>query len=297
VSETKGLRGPRILTDETAPPAPRLDFGWEQTVGPAPAPLLALPRSGRWSGPALAAAGIATLLLGLAALDVVGFVADQYARTPLLGWLTLFVAAGGFGLLGLAVKRELEGLAGLAEVDRGRGAVARGDYGPARMALLTWAARMPAAAVAMPQLHAARDLPTMLSVLEAGPLQTLDRTAVAAGRAAALQALAVTAVLPSPALDGVFIAWRGIRLVREVAVSHGLRPGLVGTLKLLRRTLFEASLVAATDVAINAAVTAVTTNPLVASVVGDAATGAVAARRMVLLARATSRACRIVPAR
>ena len=297
MSETRSLRGPRILTDEAAPPSPRLDFGWEQTVGPAPAPLLVVAAGQRWSAPALIAAGLAVLLLGLAALNVVGFVADQYGRTPLLGWLTLFVAAGGFALLILGFKRELEGLAGLAEVERGRAAVATGDYAPARMALLTWAARMPAAATVMPQLHGARDLPTMLALLESGPLQTLDKTAVAAGRSAALQALAVTAVLPSPALDGLFIAWRGVRLVREVAVIHGLRPGVAGTLKLLRRTLFEASLVAATDVAINAAVTAVTTNPLVASVVGDAATGAVAARRMVLLARATSRACRIVPAR
>jgi len=106
-----------------------------------------------------------------------------------------------------------------------------------------------------------------------------------------------TAVVPSPALDGVFIAWRGLRLVREVAAIHSLRPGFAGTLRLLRRTLFEASAVAAADVAITAAVSAVTTNPLVASVVGDAATGAVAARRMVLLSRATSRACRILPVR
>jgi putative membrane protein len=293
VSEKTVSRGPRVLTEEAAPVAPRLDLGWDQAVVPVAPP----PIARRWSAPALAAMGVLVLLLGLSAIDVAGFVADQFARGAPLGWLTLGVAALGYGLIGWAGFRELRGLAALESVERGREAVARGDHATARRAVLDWAARVPAAVPTLPALKQAPDLPTLLALLEAGPLAALDRQAVAAGRAAALQSLAATAVVPSPALDGVFIAWRGVRLVREVAAIHGLRPGFAGTLKLLRRTLFEAGAVAAADIAINAAVTAVTTNPLVASVVGDAATGAVAARRMLLLARAASRACRIVTPR
>ncbi|MGX9965005.1 DUF697 domain-containing protein [Roseomonas sp. F4] len=284
-------RGPRILTEESLAPAPRLDFGWDQAVAPVVVPP---PRRGAWSALSLAAGGIGVLLLGLSAIDVGGYVADQFLRAPWLGWLTLGVATAGYGLIAAAILRELRGLAGLGTVERGRAAVARGDFAASRAAMLDWAGRLPEAQTMLPALRKAPDLPTLLALLEAGPLATLDRAAVAAGRAAALQSLAATAIVPSPALDGLFIAWRGLRLVREVAAIHGLRPGLIGTLKLLRRTLFEAGAVAAADVAINAAVTAVTTNPLVASVVGDAATGAVAARRMLLLARATARACRIV---
>ncbi|MDO9503621.1 DUF697 domain-containing protein [Falsiroseomonas sp.] len=287
-------RGPRILTEEAGAPAPRLDFGWDQAVAPVAVPPAA---RGRWSAVGLAAAGIAVLLLGLSAIDVGGYVADQFTRAPWLGWLTLGVAVAGYGLIAAAFLRELRGLAGLGTVERGRAAVARGDFAASRAALLDWAARVPEAQPMLPALRKAPDLPTLLALLEAGPLAALDRAAVSAGRAAALQSLAATAIVPSPALDGLFIAWRGLRLVREVAMIHGLRPGLLGTMRLLRRTLFEAGAVAAADVAINAAVTAVTTNPLVASVVGDAATGAVAARRMLLLARATARACRIVTPR
>lgn len=286
-------RGPRVFTEEAARPAARLDLGWEQAVVAVAPPRVA----GGWSAPALAATGVLVLLLGLSAIDVGGFVADQFARGAWLGWLTLGVAGLGYGLIGLAALRELRGLAALASVERGRQAVARGDFAASRAAVLHWAARAPAAAPMLPALRQAPDLPTLLALLEAGPLATLDRAAVQAGRAAALQAVAATAVVPSPALDGLFIAWRGVRLVREVAAIHGLRPGFAGTLKLLRRTVFEAGAVAAADVAINAAVTAVSTNSLVASIVGDAAAGAVAARRMLLLARAAARACRIVAPR
>jgi putative membrane protein len=294
VSEPLAPRGPRILTDLAEAPAPRIDHAWELSVAPVAMPP---PSGGRWSAIGLAASGVGVLLLGLSAIDVAGFVADQFIRASWLGWLTLGVAVAGYGLIAAALVHELRGLAGLGTVERGRAAVARGDFGESRAAILAWAARLPEAQAMLPALRKADDLPTLLALLEAGPLLRLDRAAVSAGRAAALQSLAATAIVPSPALDGLFIAWRGVRLVREVARIHGLRPGLVGTLKLLRRTLFEAGAVAAADVAINAAVTAVTTNPLVASVVGDAASGAVAARRMLLLSRATARACRIVTPR
>lgn len=289
----KGPRGPRVLTEEEERPAPRLDFGWEQTV----APVTPKREARRWSALSLAAAGLAVLLVGLSLLDVANFVAEQFARGAVLGWLTLAVAAIGYGLIAWAFLRELRGLWTLAVVDRGRAAFARGDYVEARRAALDWAARTPAAAATLPALRGANDLDSMVALLEAGPLADLDRAAAAAGRGAATQAFAATAVVPSPALDAVFFAWRGMRLVREVAAIHGLRPGLMGTLALLRRAIFEAGAVAAADVAIDAAMRALVTNPLLEKVAGEAGKGAVAARRMLLLARAAARACRILPPR
>jgi putative membrane protein len=286
-------RGPRVLTEEEAPPAPRLDFGWEQAVAPVVVP----PVARRWSALSLAATGLALLILGLSALDVANFVAEQFARATWLGGLTLAVAGAGYGLVAWAGLRELRGLAGLKAVDRGRAAFARGDFAAARAEALAWAGRLPAAAPSLPALRQAGDLPALTALLEAGPLANLDRAATAAGRAAAAQAFAATAIVPSPALDALFFGWRGLRLVREVAVIHGLRPGLAGTIGLLRRCVFEAGAIAATDVAIDAATRALISSPLVQHVAGEAATGAVAARRMLLLARTAARACRIVPER
>jgi putative membrane protein len=286
-------RGPRVLTEDDTPSAPRLDFGWEQAVAPVPQP--AAPR--RWSAFSLAASGVALLILGLSALDVANFVADQFARATWLGAVTLAVAAGGYGLIAWAALRELRGLAGLKAVDRARAAFARGDFAGARAEALAWAERLPAASPSIPALRQAGDMPALVALLEVGPLAKLDGAATAAGRAAAAQAFAATAVVPSPALDAIFFGWRGLRLVREVAVIHGLRPGIAGTVALLRRCIFEAGTVAAADVAIDAATRALISSPLVQHVAGEAATGAVAARRMLLLSRAAARACRIVPER
>ncbi len=291
MSETP--RGPRIITEEAASPAPRLDFGWEEAVEP-----LAPPRpQRRWSALTLAASGLAVLGIGLSALDAANFVADQFARATWLGWVTLAVVLLGYGLVAWAFLRELRGLWTLAAVDRARAAFARGDYVAAREQALAWAARTPAAQPLLPALRGANDLDSMIGLLEAGPLAELDRASTAAGRAAATQAFAATAVVPSPALDAVFFVWRGLRLVREVAAIHGLRPGLAGTVALLRRAVFEAGAVAAADVAIDAATRAIVTNPLLEKVAGEAGKGAVAARRMLMLARAAARACRIIPPR
>ena len=283
-------RGPRVIVEEDRP-APRLDFGWEQEV----APVVPRRQPNRWSALSLAAGGVAVLLVGLSLLDVANFIADQFARGAWLGWVTLAVAALGYGLIAWAFLRELRGLWSLHIVDRARQAFARRDYVAAREATIAWAARTPAAAPMREALRGANDLDGLAALLEAGPLAELDRASAAAGRVAATQAFAATAVVPSPALDAVFFAWRGVRLVREVAAIHGLRPGWAGTLSLLRRAIFEAGTVAAADVAIDAATRAIVTNPLVEKLAGEAGKGAVAARRMLMLARAAARACRILP--
>jgi len=285
--------GPRVIAEEAGPPAPRLDFGWDAQV----ARIAPAREARRWSALSLAAAGLAVLLVGLSLLDVANFVADQFARADWLGWLTLAVALLGYGLIAWAFLRELRGLWTLHVVDRAREAFARGDYVAAREAALDWAARTPAAAPLREALRGANDLDSLVALLEAGPLAELDRATSAAGRNAAAQAFAATAVVPSPSLDAVFFAWRGFRLVREVAAIHGLRPGLAGTLSLLRRAVFEAGTVAAADVAIDAATRAIVTNPLLEKVAGEAGKGAIAARRMLMLARAAARACRILPPR
>lgn len=281
-------RAPRIVLDQEAAPARRLDFGWEREVAP-----LRAARAGL-STPALLAGGVMLLLLGLTALDAANFVHAQFARATWLGVLTLAVALLGYGLILAGLWRELRGLLALRSVDRARAAFARGDADAARREALAWAERLPHAAPSLPALRAAPDAAGVAAVLDSGPLATVATEAAALGRGAAMQAFAITAVSPSPGLDAVVFAWRGVRLVRQVAELHGLRPGLAGTVALLRRVALDAATVAATDVAVDAMVRAVMSSPLVAHVAGETAAGAVAARRMVLLARTADEACRIV---
>ena len=286
-------REPRVILEDAAgvaPPGMRLDLGWEGAVVPVTGP-----RTGGWSNLMLAATGVASLVLGLSALDAANFVAAQFGRGVVLGSLTLAVAVGGFGLIAWAVGREARGLMALGEVDRARAAFAAGDAARARSEALRWAGAVPAARPILPALREAQDVATLRALLEAGPLRTLDAEVATLGRVAAVQAFAATAISPSPSWDALVFGWRAVRLVRQVAALHGLRPGIAGTLSLLKRSAFSAAQVAATNVVVDAAVRAVVTNPLIEKLAGEAATGAVAARRMITLARATAAACRIVP--
>lgn len=290
--------GPRVILEDDAPPAasrpaPRLDFGWEQAVAPVAPPRL----PSRWSGLGRAAAGLAVLLLGLGALDAANFVADQFARGAVAGFLTLGVAVAGFGLLASAGWAELRGLLSIRAVDRAREAFARGDLQTARAEAVRWAESVPEAAPLAPALRGAGSTEELRALLLSGPLPELEGRAAALGRTAAVQAFAITAVSPSPGLDALVFAWRGVRLVRQVAALFGLRPGFAGSFALLRRTVFDAATVAATDIAVDAAARALLSNRLLEQFAGEAAAGAVAARRMLRLASVAAEACSIVPGR
>lgn len=282
--------GPRIILDEAATPAPRLDFGWDKAVAP-----VALP-AGRWSSLALLGAGAAVLVLGLSLLEAANFVVAQFERSGWLGWTTLGVAAAGFGLVFLAIWRELRGFLALRSVDRARAAAARGDGAALLAEIEAWQARLPPDRARADGLRA-MPLDAACALVEARTLAPIAQDAAALGRAAAMQAFAMTAVSPSPGLDALVFAWRGLRLVRQVAALHGYRPGVAGTLSLLRRVALDAATVAATDVAVDAAVRGLLSSRLAEQVAGEAAAGAVAARRMILLARTVDEACRILPRR
>ena len=249
----------------------------------------------RGGGATFALAGVAVLLVGLAALQTGNFAAAQFQRAAWLGWLTVGVAAGGFGLLAAGLWRELRGLFLLARVDRLRAAFGSGNGGRIHAAARTWVATLPEAETLRPAIDAANDPDAILALLRAGPDTALRARADALGRAAAFQMAAGIAATPTPALAALLITWRGVRLVRQVAGLYGMRPGLFGTLGLLRRTVLAAGLVAGSEAAINVAAHAVLTNPLLAHALGEMAGAGVAARRIVLLARATAAACSPLP--
>jgi putative membrane protein len=243
--------------------------------------------------------GTATLLLGGAAVLVGGFallsagnfIADEFARSTGLGMAALAVAGGGFGLIGAGIWREITGLFSLNEVDHIRAGLESGEPGIIVAAACDWLAELPDGAALVPAVRAMNDADAVLALLRTRVVPALQQRADAMGRSAAMQVFAATAAVPSPALDALVVGWRGVRLVRDIAELHGLRPGLLGTMSLLRRTAMSAAGVAAADMAIDAAARAVLSNPLLQHLAGDVAGAGVAARRMVVLARAAAAAC------
>ncbi len=279
---------PRIETEEL--PAPRLEPALALAAVELPAPTRK-----PWAMPALVLAGAGVLVLGSAALEAGTLVAETFARSAFLGGAAAGVAATGFGMIGLGFWREWAALSALRGVDRLRAALAGQDAVARAAAAREWLRELPEGPDLLPAIDAINDPDAILALLRAGPAASLRVQAEALGRTAALQSLAGVAAMPSPGLAALFVAWRGLRLVRQVAALHGLRPGMLATLGLLRRTALSAGAVVGTEVAVNTATHALLSSPLLAHVAGEMAGAGVAARRMVVLARAASVACSPVP--
>lgn len=237
----------------------------------------------------LVAWGLGVLVVGLSGLSIGNFVADQFARAVWLGWTTLGVAATAACLIGAAAWREMAFLHRLDGVDRLRGELA--DPMRAKQAAKAWILGIPQAASIQAALDATDSPEAIMALLRAGPARILEAEAQALGRTAALQMLAVTAAIPAPALDGLIVTLRGVRLVRQVASLYGFRPGTLGTIALLRRTLLSGVYVTGANIAVDTMVKAAISNPHLQTLAGDVAGAGVAARRMVVLARATAAAC------
>ena len=134
-----------------------------------------------------------------------------------------------------------------------------------------------------------------MNALHAGPARALREATDVLRRTVALQSVAIVAATPSAALETLTVGWCGLRLVRQVAALHGMRPGIFGTLALLQKTAMAAATVTATEMAVNVATHSVIAHPLLRHVAGDVAGAGVAARRMIVLARAAGAACSPLP--
>jgi putative membrane protein len=285
VAEKVTLPLPRIELEDIE--APRLEANLPVVVG--------APAAADGGTLRLLLGGAGVLAFGYAALGSANFVLSQFDRSATLGWLTLAVAVAGFGLIGAGVWREMRGLFALRKVDRLRAAVAAADIAALKSAIRPWLSAQPDGPALVAALEPISDPAAALALLRAGPVATLRARADALGRTAAVQVFAATAALPAPAFDGLLVAWRGTRLVRQVAELHGMRPGTLATLALLRRTALSAAGVVAADLATDTAARAFLSNPLLRHVAGDVAGAGVAARRMIVLARAAAAACSPLP--
>ncbi len=242
----------------------------------------------RWS-PTLV--GAAILALGFPALWGAWLVSALFDRWDALGWASLVVLLAGLGLVGLGIGRELRCLAALRRVDRLRAEFASGEADRVAKAARRWLELLPQYGAILPAVAAADTPESVLALLRVGPAQALRDASDVLGRSAALQTVAIVAATPSPALDALTVGWCGVRLIRQVAALHGMRPGILGTLALLQKTASAAATVAATEVAVNAATHAMVSHPLLRHLAGDVAGAGVAARRMIVLARAAAAAC------
>jgi putative membrane protein len=238
---------PRILeTEETG----RLEL----SLQPALETNLPSPRIRSRSPFRIAATGLGVLILGLIGIDLVQFIDGAFAHGPGLGIAaTMAVAAGGGGVA-YWLMAELRGLWRLRSTERLRSLIPFALAGELKAEIDAAAAILAAdpllseavaryRAVREPH-HSGHDALELLSRFVLGPA---DRLAEAAIRRAAAQAFAINAVSPTALLDTLLFAARALRLIREIAEIYGQRPGLAGTVHLLRRLASGAGMVGAVD--------------------------------------------------
>jgi putative membrane protein len=265
--------------------APRLE------AAPPLLPAAALVR--RRSSPALA--GMVVLGVSLLVLWSVWLTSALFDRWNLLGWVGIAVLLVGLFLIGLGISRELRGLWALRTVDHLRTEFATGEMTTVQHAARRWLEALPEHTEILPALSGTDTPEAILALLRSGPGKELQEATDALGRSAALQSVAIVAATPSPAMDVLTVGWCGVRLIRQVAALHGMRPGVLGTMALLQKTALAAASVAATEIAVNAATHAVVSHPILRHLAGDVAGAGVAARRMIVLARAAAAACSPLP--
>ena len=249
--ETEPIRqrlGPRIIeTGDTG----RLDLGLPAVAPTEPAPR---PRRGRRSPLAVAATGLGVLALGVVGIDLAQFMDNAFAHSTGLGVLATVAVAAGAGGASYWLLAELRGLWRLRSAERLRRLIPSALGGELKQEIDTAAAilaRDPALGEAVASYRATLEAHhtghDALDLFARFVLAPADRLAQAAIRRAAAQAFAINAISPTVLLDTLLFAGRAMRLIREIAEIYGQRPGLAGTVHLLRRLAGGAGLVGAAD--------------------------------------------------
>jgi putative membrane protein len=277
--------------DSTPEPFLMLEADEAPRLEPTPSPEVAPVHRRR--SPALA--GIVLFGASLVLLWGATIVSALFERWSVLGWASLAALLVGLSLIGIGICQELRGLWALRRVDHLRAELGSGEMKRVQQAAGRWLDIVQQCTAIQPALSGSDTPEAILALLRSGPGKALQDATDALGRGAALQSVAIVAATPSPALDVLTVGWCGVRLVRQVAALHGMRPGALGTVALLQKTALAAATVAATEIAVNAATHAVVSHPILRHLAGDIAGAGVAARRMIVLARATAAACSPLP--
>ncbi len=286
---------PQIIADPTAEPG-RIDPHWAETVA---SPQRNRPKSG-FFGPITG--GIALLAGGWTLLSLIEFIADAFARGPMIGGVALGVLGTGVGAIAWGIYREIKGLRSLDRAEDVRAALDDGDHRPlaaVRTLAIAWLRQLPDfPRLSLPEvignIDAAPDRAHIRGVLAEAVLPMVDRQCATAIDRASRDIITLAAITPSGLLDAGMFLWRASRLVGDIARYHGLRPSLAGSWLILRRIFADASLVAAAEMGGNLAAQAALTNPILKHLAGDAAAAGVAGWRMTRLGNAAVAICRII---
>jgi putative membrane protein len=243
-------------------------------------------------------AGLGILVVGGSLLSLIGFVFDQMARSPALGWASLTTVLAGVCAVLWGVGREIRSYRRLTHVD----ALRLGLNPPvapvevARAECVAWlktvAHRLPDPESVRLAMNGCTTTDELRAMLSHRAIEPLREQAAALGSRAASQGAAMVAIIPSPALEGLAAGLRSLKLIREIASLYGLRPGVSVTMGLARRAaVTAASVYGVNEIAAAAAAHFLADAPVLRSFASAAPGAGITARRIYLLAQTVAKAC------
>ena len=213
---------------------------------PVEAPLVPARRGLPWGAVFWSAVG-GLVLLGLG-LSVTQLIENLFARSEGLGFLGVAFASAAALALAIVVAREAFGLIRLATIEnlhlRAGEVLVSDDRARSRgivQELLKLAHQNPhlARARATLQGHADDiiDGADMIRLAERELMTPLDQEARRLVSSAAQRVSIVTAVSPRAMVDVLFVFVASLRLIRQLALLYGGRPGALGMFRLMRHVI------------------------------------------------------------
>lgn len=213
---------------------------------PIDAPLVPARRGFRWGTLFWGAVG-GLVLLGTG-LGVVNLIEDLFARSESLGFVGLGFALIAALALMVVIAREAIGLARLGAIEKlhlRATEVLLSDDRPASRAIVNDLLKL---AHQNPQLARARtalqshaddiiDGADLIKLAERELMTPLDQEARRLVSSAAQRVSIVTAVSPRAMIDVLFVFVASLRMIRQLALLYGGRPGTLGMIRLMRHVI------------------------------------------------------------
>ena len=238
----KSKRAPRAM----AAPEVVYEEDSAQTLVVPPARQAPMKRRWRWSLVlALTLSALVSLYAGLA---ITRLIEDLFARAPVLGWIALGLAAiAAFAALAI-IAREAWGLMRLRKIEGLQADAARAinlNEEPAAKRAIAglediYSGRADAAWGLKTMNEHAGDIMDgrdRVMLADRSLIQPLDEEAHRIIARSARRIAMLTAITPAAALDILFVAAQGLRMMREIATLYGGRPSWLSTMRLARMVI------------------------------------------------------------